>query len=149
MIRTLNNRNKQIAKWILAIQITAYEIEADLIGFHGIPQLSDTVGEIMASQETFVGFMLDKEIVGLISYVETELEVDICRLVVKPKYFRKGIAKSLLLEIIHCANGRRLLVSTGSKNHPAIKLYEKLGFEKNDEVEVAEGIYISQFARIG
>ncbi|AXI07901.1 GNAT family N-acetyltransferase [Oceanobacillus sp. 143] len=147
MIKTLNNKDQQIAEEILAIQVPAYEIEADLIGFHGIPQLKDTVETVMASKENFKGFFLEHQLVGFISYEETKSEVDICRLVVDPEYFRQGIARSLLLELIQRATGRKILVSTGSKNVPAITLYEEFGFARYHEVEIARGIYLSQFAR--
>ncbi|RDW21232.1 GNAT family N-acetyltransferase [Oceanobacillus chungangensis] len=147
MIQTINNKDSQIAERILAIQIPAYEVEADLIGFYGIPQLKDTIETVLASEEIFIGFSLENQLAGFISYEETNSEVDICRLVVNPEYFRRGIARSLLLDLIQRTNGKRLIVSTGSKNLPAITLYEKLSFVRYDEVEIATGIYLSQFAR--
>ncbi|WP_245996645.1 hypothetical protein [Brevibacillus invocatus] len=46
MIRIIDAHNPETAQDILRIQIPAYQIEAALIDFDGIPPLKDTVDSI-------------------------------------------------------------------------------------------------------
>lgn len=144
MIVKLNVHDKFEVRDMLNMQISAYKVEAEIIGYNGIPQLDDTVESLMASKETFNGYKYDGKLAGFISYELSGRELDICRLVVHPNYFRKGIA-SRLLDNVMIENGKvdRFNVSTGSKNVPAIKLYERFGFTFYREVEVATGIFIT------
>jgi len=67
---------------------------------------------------------------------------------VHPEYFRKGIAGQLVQFIEEMNKGiKRIIVSTGLKNKPAVSLYLKLGFRKVSEVEVAEGVYVVSFEK--
>ncbi|RFU62005.1 GNAT family N-acetyltransferase [Peribacillus glennii] len=145
MIVKLNPDDQEEAEKILKVQIPAYEVEAELINFHGIPQLKDTVQTIKNSKETFLGYILQGELAGFIAYTLDCAEIDICRLVVHPSHFRKGIARKLAGHVISQAanNHQKLLVSTGSKNLPAKSLYHSLGFMEVKELEVSPGIYIS------
>ncbi|PLT33680.1 GNAT family N-acetyltransferase [Bacillus sp. V5-8f] len=145
MIVKLSPTEKEDAENILKIQIPAYKVEAKLINFDGIPQLKDTIDEIMKSDETFIGYMVEGELAGFISYIVQDSEIEICRLVVHPGHFRKGIAKKLLGFIVgHVANyNHKVMVSTGSKNFPAKSLYHSFGFTHVKEIEVSPGIFIS------
>ncbi|RKQ33242.1 GNAT family N-acetyltransferase [Oceanobacillus halophilus] len=143
IISKLAHYDRQIAEQIHQIQIPAYNVEAKLIGFYGIPQLSDKVESIIESEETFIGYKVKEKIIGFISYIHNRSEVEICRLVVHPFYFRQGIAKELLKYLLqNVSEDKRITVSTGAKNYPAIKLYQNAGFKQYDEAEVAEGIYL-------
>ncbi|WP_404451001.1 GNAT family N-acetyltransferase [Virgibacillus necropolis] len=149
MIVKLNNRDKSEVQNILNVQLLAYQVEANLIEFDGIPQLNDTVDSIMGSNETFIGYKYERELAGFISYEALEDELDICRLVVHPNYFRKGIASKLLNYVMsENSEVNRFTVSTGSKNIPAISLYERFGFTPYQKVEVATGIYITLLEKI-
>ncbi|WP_430788951.1 GNAT family N-acetyltransferase [Virgibacillus flavescens] len=148
MIKKLNTSNKSVAAEVLEIQILAYKVEADLIGFDGIPQLNDKLESIIESKETFIGYYYKEELAGFISFVLEGSELTICRLVVNPNYFRKGIGYKLVDDVLTkfpCVN--RITVSTGSKNLPAVTLYERFGFLMYKEVEVAPTIYISLFEK--
>jgi ribosomal protein S18 acetylase RimI-like enzyme len=148
MIKQLDHRNGQTAADIIAVQMPAYRVEAALIGFEGIPALRDTADSIMASNEVFVGFVEVGRLAGVIAYETGEEEVDICRLVVHPEYFRRGIAAKLLEHVLeHAAAGRRTVVSTGKDNMPAISLYKRFGFVENGEVEAAPGFFIANLIR--
>lgn len=144
MIEQLNHKDEKTAQAMLAIQQPAYRIEAEMMGFHGIPQLSETVSELQESEETFIGYS-EEELQGFISYREEEGGVDIYRLVVHPDHFRKGIARSLLTFLLEKYGGYHFTVSTGSANTPGRKLYETFGFEERKEFEVSPGIYCTEF----
>lgn len=143
MIVYLNDMNETLADEILAIQIPSYHIEAALIGFLGIPQLMDTVDSIMTSEEIFIGYRLDHEWAGFLSYSVEKDTMEICRLVVHPQHFRKGIGGKLIEASFALASGKKIIVSTGSENQPALNLYKRFGFVIINEIEVAPGIFLS------
>ena len=70
--------------------------------------------------------------------------MEICRLVVHPNHFRKGIARSLVGYVIeNVAKGKKTTVSTGAKNIPAKKLYSMFGFIAVQDIEVAPNVFIT------
>lgn len=144
MISELNVRDKETAKRILDIQIPAYKVEAALINFDGIPQLKDTVNTIFECNEKFLGQMVDDVLMGFISYINYQGHFQICRLVVDPKHFSKGIAKNLLAYLMeNIIQGHNTTVSTGAKNIPAKQLYKLYGFHEVEDIEVAPNIFIT------
>lgn len=146
MIEGLNNRDSKIAEEIQRVQQPAYQIEADLMGFQGIPQLAESIMEIQNSNELFTGFV-EEEIKGFISYAKEEGLIDICRLVVHPSHFRQGIAKKLLGFLLDRYPAHEFIVSTGTANEPAKNLYRSFGFIEQDEFEVAPGISCTNFRK--
>ena len=146
MIKPLNMKNPQLAQAVLAIQLPAYQIEADLIGFQGIPALLETIEDLMNSNETFLGYYEDHQLSGVVSYDENESLVEICRLVVAPTSFRKGIGRQLIEYVINeVKHSRDALVSTGQMNGPAVTLYTKLGFVEEDRFEIAPDVQLINF----
>lgn len=148
MITPLNTRDINIAKEILVVQRPAYRAEAEIIGFDGIPQLSDTEESIMACGETFLGFRSEGRLAGAIAYTEDEEGVEICRLIVHPDYFRKGIGRRLVGFVMEeAARGKKVKVSTGAANEPAIRLYKQFGFTERERIEIAPGIFLTNMER--
>ncbi len=148
MIKKIDITNPKLAKEVLSLQLPSYEVEAKLIDCYDIPPLKDTVSTLQQCGENFYGCYVDGELGGVISIkVEVGL-IDIHRLMVHPKHFKKGIAKRLLDFIESTGEGiETLIVSTGSKNVPAINFYEKSGFMKMAEVKVMEGLSITSFEK--
>ena len=119
-----------------------------MIDFYDIPPFKDTVSTLQRCGETFYGCYVDGELGGVISIKVEEGLIDIHRLMVQPKHFRKGIAGRLLEFVESNGEGSEtLIVSTGSKNAPAIYFYEKSGFVKTGEVKVMEGLSITSFEK--
>ena len=148
MIDHLNIKDPQIAQSVLAIQIPAYQIEADLIGFQGIPALADTAETLQNSRETFIGFYEGTDLLGVLSYEETEDAVDICRLVVAPASFRKGVGRQLVeFTLDKYKQTKDITVSTGEQNAPALNLYKKLGFTEQRSFDPAPGVTIVSLLR--
>lgn len=145
MIHILNLRNDRLAKEIQEIQQSAYRIEAELMGFYGIPQLHETVVEIQKSTETFVGYS-EERLQGILSYQVEEGMVDIHRLVVHPGHFRKGVGRKLVAYLLERYRDYGIMVSTGTANKPAIALYKAFGFQEQRLIEVAPGITCTQFS---
>lgn len=144
MITEINPTDEKIARDIQSIQRPAYRIEAELMGFHDIPHISETIDEIQQSGETFLGYQ-DGYLKGFISYKEQDGIVDIYRLVVDPLQFRQGIARSLVDHLLKQKNAAEFIVSTGTANVPARKLYESFGFREDETFEVAPGVTCTQF----
>lgn len=152
MIQQLNLDDEAVVTRLLIIQQTAYRIEADLIGFDDIPPLHDTPETLRATTETFYGFWVDDVLAGAIAVeiLTANDTLDICRMMVHPDYFRRGIATSLLnyAEAITIESGlSRLIVSTGTLNGPARQLYERHGFLVHDTVSIGEGVTLTQYEK--
>lgn len=141
MIRKVNHHNEYTAKAIQRIQRPAYLVEAELMGFEGIPQLKESTIEIQNSGETFLGYMEQEVLLGFISYKKENNIVDIHRLVVNPEHFRKGIGRKLLAYLTEEFEGMEFIVSTGKMNKPAKNLYTSFGFVETEDFEVAPGIF--------
>ncbi|PEK98644.1 GNAT family N-acetyltransferase [Bacillus sp. AFS017336] len=146
MITKLNNKDIKIANLILNVQLPAYKVEAKLINFEGIPQLKDNAQSITDSNEIFIGYMDQNELMGFLAYSENEDEYQICRLVVHTNYFKQGIAKKLVGNFLNnIVKTKKVIVSTGSENYPAINLYKNFGFKFKSKIEVAPDFFITLF----
>ncbi|GEM_PF-6639576 len=56
-----------------------------------------------------------------------------------------GMAFRLCYE--EAARGKKVKVSTGAANEPAIRLYKQLGFAETGRIEVAPGIFLTNMER--
>lgn len=147
-IRRLDITDEETAARVLAIQIPAYRVEAELIGFDGIPPLHDTLEKLRGCGETFYGYFVGAELAGAIAYKRDGDVLDIHRMMVHPKHFRKGIATHLLQHLFAVEESvHKTLVSTGTKNQPAIDLYLRNGFQEVRVWEVAPGVSITFFEK--
>jgi len=141
LIQELDHRSESTAKAIQRIQRPAYLVEAEMMGFQGIPQLKESTLEIRNSGEVFVGCLDEDRLLGFISYKKETNTIDIYRLVVDPEHFRKGVGRKLLAFLLEKYKGLDFVVSTGKANVPAKKLYESFGFIQMEDFEVAPGIF--------
>lgn len=148
MIIKLDISNTNIVSKILDIQKESYKIEAELIDFYDIPTLKDTINTIKESNEIFYGYYINNEIEGIISYKILNKTLDIHRLAINPKFFRKGIANQLISFIQKYNNDiNKIIVSTGKDNKPAISLYLKNGFTKINDIKISDRLVISSFEK--
>lgn len=148
MIQLLNIQNHEIAEQVLQVQLPAYAVEANLMDFYDIPPLHDTVDSLMGSSETFYGYWVEGKQAGAISIEVENQNLQICRLVVHPSYFRQGIGKQLVQFIFEkYKHLKKFEVSTGEQNVPAKKLYMNLGFREVKKVEISPNIYITCFEK--
>jgi GNAT superfamily N-acetyltransferase len=148
LIKKIDITNSKLAEEVLNIQIPSYEVEAEIIDFYELPPLKDTVETLQQCKETFFGYYLNEELCGAISIKAEEDIIDIHRLMVHPKHFRKGIAKVLLDFIENNTEGfETIIVSTGTKNIPAVTFYLKNGFSKTKETRVVERLTLTSFKK--
>jgi len=148
MIKKIDMTNPILAQEVLHIQLLSYKVEAEIIDFYEIPPLKDTVDTLQQCGETFFGYFINEELCGVISITAENGVIDIHRLFVHPKHFRKGIAK-MLLNFIESNNegNKTMIVSTGTKNIPAVTFYLKNGFFKARETTVTEHLSLTSFIK--
>jgi ribosomal protein S18 acetylase RimI-like enzyme len=143
MIERLTFETNEQALRLLLLQMAAYRVEAELVGFDDIPPLKDTIASIRAAKETFYGYFDGGELAGAVSCEAEGDTVTICRLMVHPDYFRRGIATKLLRRVFELEPGAaRYVVSTAALNAPALALYNRNGFQEHGRREIVPGIEI-------
>ncbi|SCG84373.1 UPF0157 protein [Proteiniborus sp. DW1] len=149
MIRRLDLNDIVTAEAVLDLQKASYKVEAEILNFYEIPPLKDTIKSLQECDEIFYGYYINDVLAGIISYKVIEDILDIHRVAVHPRFFRMGIAGRLIsfVEKIH-RNINKLVVCTGAKNLPAVNLYLKNGYKKVKDIEISEGIYISEFEKL-
>lgn len=136
--------NTELATRVLHLQRLAYRVEADLIGYHEIPPLVETLEELMSADLRWCGAFVDGELVAAMATTSDNGAVDIDRLVVAPAFARRGLGSSLIDSLgTECT----LTVSTGARNTPARRLYESKGFAVVAESSPAPGLSITHFVR--
>ncbi|MET9626321.1 GNAT family N-acetyltransferase [Lentzea sp. NPDC006480] len=132
-----------VLRELWTVQRLAYAVEAELIGFDGIPPLHESLEDLRACGETFFGLYDEEGLTGAVSYLLDGSTVDICRLVVHPRAHRRGIASKLLDAL---PDGPQT-VSTGTKNEPALRLYRKRGFVETGQDMIAPGVTITRLVK--
>ncbi len=149
MIKQLQLASIDRVQEIVALQKASYAIEAELIGFDGIPPLHDTADRVRNAGETFWGYFYEGRLSGLISYKISGDTLDIHRVAVHPELFRKGIARKLVAHVLQLDSGTdRVIVSTGYENKPAVNLYLSMGFKQIDKKEIVKDLFIACFEYI-
>jgi len=77
-----------------------------------------------------------------------KLDIKDVETAVHPNFFRKGIAGRLLNFVEGLDdNINKVVVCTGKKNKPAVNLYTKNGYQKIKDIEIGEGIYMTEFEK--
>jgi ribosomal protein S18 acetylase RimI-like enzyme len=144
----LDISDQATAEAVLDLQRRAYAVEADLIGFYEIPPLRETLTELRASGETFLGASVGGKLVGAASWRFADGTVDIHRLVVDPARARQGIGAELVRAALAAEpEAVEAIVQTGAENTPARALYLREGFEHVDDIEPAPGLRVSRFRK--
>ncbi len=88
----------------------------------------------------FYGFYEGDSLAGVIeiTYQDNVLEID--SLTVAPDYFRKGIAYKLMNSVLNAFDFTKAIVETAVVNAPAIRLYQKHGFNEFKRFTPSHGI---------
>ncbi|WP_223067941.1 GNAT family N-acetyltransferase [Paenibacillus caui] len=148
MIQTIDFQNVELVKTLFNLQRDSYVVEAELINFYEIPPLMESFEDFQKCTEQFLGYFENLELAGAVSYELEGDELTICRLVVDPGHFKKGIAQKLL-DAVESSNADASLikVSTGKDNVPAKNLYLKNKFNWIQDLEVVPNLYISLFEK--
>ncbi|MED3941566.1 GNAT family N-acetyltransferase [Priestia megaterium] len=147
MPQILEHQRVDIALQIVAVQVEAYQEEARLIGFSDIPQLTESKEDIMKSKEVFIGEMIEGKLAGVLSFEIKNERLTICRLVVRPRYFRKGVGSRLLTHVFQRYSKCEYIVSAAERNTPAIKLYEAHRFSIIKRTAAADNLVLVTMKR--
>lgn len=148
MITRIDVKDRIQALELLSLQMQAYLVEADRIGFPDLPPLRDTLDALKESKETFYGYRVDDELAGAVGYTREDGNVTICRLMVSPSWFRRGYGRALLQFVESKeADATNFTVSTASRNEPAIRLYERFGYQPVEERKIAPELSLTLFRK--
>ncbi|MFD3329569.1 GNAT family N-acetyltransferase [Streptomyces sp. NPDC058701] len=129
LVRPLDLADDATAGAVHRIGRAAYAVEAGLIGFDGIPALHESLDEMRARPLRWLGAVsADGVLAGFLAWAEEpDGVVGVDRLCVDPAWFRRGIASLLLRHVLaELFPDRRVEVTTGAGNAPAVTLYERL-----------------------
>jgi ribosomal protein S18 acetylase RimI-like enzyme len=140
MIEKLNNKELKIAKNIYSVFQSSYKVEAKLLNAKNFPPLKRSVENFLKSNSIFFGFYNDIALTGIIELIKYENYTHIRSLVVDPSHFRKGIASKLMKHTFTLVESNLIVVETGVKNKPAIKLYEQFGFKETKQWDTDHGV---------
>lgn len=147
MIKKIDPGNRDSAQKIYALFQASYLVEAKLLEVDDFPPLKRTVHDIMHSETEFYAFWKANEIAALIEIKQEPDFTDIHSLVVHPNYFRQSLGSQLVSFILNSIDSTTFIVETGLKNTPAVKLYEKLGFEEVEQWDLPIGIQKVKFRK--
>lgn len=139
---------KENVKTLLILQKKSYLEEAKIINYEYLPPLFETIENYQNTKEKVYGLYIKNELCSFISIETYRNELEICKLAVAPKYFRKGFAQHLLNFILKQNTTLKIKVSTGKGNYPAIALYMKNGFIIKDEKIINNQLTIVNFERV-
>jgi GNAT superfamily N-acetyltransferase len=144
----LDVSDTRTAAQLLVLQRDAYRVEAELIRSDEIPPLGETLAELQAARETFLGAFVDGVLTGAVSWRLDGETIDLHRLVVRPAHFRKGVGAALVRAAVAAEPGaRQAVVQTGAANAPAIALYLQEGFVRIGDVEPVPGLRVARFRK--
>jgi len=147
MIKKINARERDFAEKIYTLFQASYLVEAMLLEVDDFPPLKRTVHDIMNSDTEFYAFWKADEVLALVE-IKQELDcTDILSLVVHPDYFRKNLGSQLVSFVLNSIDSAMCTVETALKNIPAIRLYEKLGFEETEQWDLELGIRKVKFRK--
>lgn len=125
----------------------AYRVEADLIGYDGIPGLVESLDELRGCGEEFHGLVEGGALLAAISFKREGGLVDIHRLVVDPVAFRRGLGRRLLRHVLALSGVHAAVVGTAEANLPACRLYESEGFVLTERFSVPPGLALVRFSK--
>ncbi|USB32597.1 GNAT family N-acetyltransferase [Paenibacillus sp. YPG26] len=132
MISNISLQDLDMVEQVWLLQHLAFRLEASAIGLTQIPHLPETFESLSQSEETFYGEITDDgDLLGAIAVAEDSPgRLMITRLMVQPDHLRKGIGSRLLRHVLeHHPHIRHFMVNAGIRNHPAMELYQKFGFD--------------------
>jgi len=147
MIKAIFHSEISNAEKLHALFQVSYRIEAELLGVTDFPPLNRSIIDFQNSNTQFFGLWKNDFLAAAVEIHQLKNTLDICSLVVHPKYFRQGIAQKLLLFLETYDNSETLIVETGWANAPAIALYENFGFHETREYIGPGGIKKKCFSK--
>lgn len=149
MIEKLKNSDLEIAKKMRLIFQASYKVEAKLLNATNFPPLKRPLENYTESNTEFYGYSIN-EILAAVVEIDTNNNnnyILIRSLVVRPDFFRQGIAGKLIKFVFETFKSNLFVVETGLENGPATKLYEKFGFVEVHQWDTNHGIRKIKFEK--
>lgn len=150
MIEPLSLHDPDVIEQLWMLQHQAYRLEAREIGLTNYLPMLESFDALRNSSEIFYGEISDDgELLGAVALTygdgtekaEEPNMMAISRLMVHPGHLRQGIGSALVKYAIDChPDIRYVMVTAGTMNAPALKLYEQLGFLRRGSYFAAEDI---------
>ena len=128
MIKKLDHGSIAVSEKIRTIFQASYAVEAKLLQAKDFPPLKREIDGFLNSDTAFYGYYKNQEMVAVIELKSNKDATHIHSLVVAPKFFRQGIAQSLISYLFNAFNSAVYTVETGAANQPAVRFYKKNGF---------------------
>ncbi len=141
-VKKLKHSDYRVALEIWSLFQRAYACEAELIAADNFPPLNRTVGDIQKSNATFAGLLEKGALVAVTEFKGCDKILSIDSFVVDPNGFRQGYGSKLLSAILDRTEFQQVIVETAINNDPALRLYEKFGFEEVERSMTEGGIEI-------
>ena len=94
--------------------------------------------EILSDTDSIYNYMDGEKVLGYLEIRLVDGVVDIMNLFVNEEERRKGIATSLMNEMINKEEYNRIMLEVNENNIEALRLYNKLGFK---EISLRERYY--------
>jgi ribosomal-protein-alanine N-acetyltransferase len=94
--------------------------------------------ELLSDTDSIYNYMDGEKVLGYLEIRLVDNVVDIMNLFVNEEERRKGIATSLMNEMIEKENYSRIMLEVNENNIEALRLYNKLGFK---EISLRERYY--------
>lgn len=137
---------------ILDLQYLTYQSEAKLLANPDIPPLKQTLKEVQ--QEFEKGVFLkaidaDGTIIGSVRALSESGTLHIGKLIVRPDLQGQGIGTKLLHEIERICPHPYYELFTSDRSKRNISLYERLGYSKYKEREVAKNLKFVYLKKAG
>jgi GNAT superfamily N-acetyltransferase len=130
-----------VAEALTALQRESYAVEATLLGVPALPPMDEAPSALRAAGLTWLGARDAGGLCGALAYLREGELVDVHRLAVHPRAFRRGVATALLDAVeAREADARRWTVGTGERNAPALALYARRGFRAAEVREPVPGL---------
>jgi len=128
MIKKLDHKIIGVSEKIRSIFQESYAVEAKLLQAKDFPPLKRDIDDFLNSETEFYGYYKSQEMVAVIEVKNNKDSTHVHSLVVAPKFFRQGIAQSLISYLLDSFDSALYTVETGAENQPAVTLYKKNGF---------------------
>lgn len=148
MIKKLNHNDEIVSKKIQSVFYESYAVEANILKAVNFPPLKRQLKDFIVSTNSFYGYLTNNEIAGAVEVKEDTTFIHIQSLVVKPTYFRQGIAQQLLDFVFNKIPSQKYMVETGIDNIPAVNLYLKNGFLEIKQWDTDHGVRKVRFEKI-
>ena len=106
--------------------------EVAKISHQQFPKTSWSVSQFSEGMDQSYICLYEKEVVGFLALQRTTYEMTILNIAVKEEFKRKHIATSLLLlakDVAKQNNMESIFLEVETNNEPALRFYEKNGFE--------------------